>query len=261
MRTLLLLLFISQYNTCFFCQISIKKIPVLDCDDRRFYTFQPNQQSYDTISNQYAYYFYKYMNEKRLEKVFFNDSLWIDSVYRYYDNGKIAFKGYLKKYNLWETKYEGLYNLSNVYFKTYYSNEKIRSQNVLEVKENSKNLKIEQIFDTNSNLIYSEKIYYGDTVEGSFVLDYNSIKNDTKCIKIALYDKMQLIEIWYIVDEKNVKLLEVEEFQKGKKNVINSKKKLKQKLKRSPLFVKNCDYYIAINSLKHVEFIENQEFK
>lgn len=231
-----------------FSQYEIEdSIITFGCVDKRFSSFQTKNSPIDTNHLNKSYYYYEYKNNRRLEKLYLNDSLWIDSIHRFYENGNLAFVGYNLRYNLWETLNPAQSYPHSICTKSYYENGKLKEYYVFDVLSNGRRMEIKRIYDIESVLFFEETILYGDTINGSFT-DYRVYqKNRINCNKYFVYKDGKIVEVWYInkMNDNLPFIVEINIIKDDKIIILTKKKDIKRKLIQTPLFILGCNLYIS----------------
>jgi antitoxin component YwqK of YwqJK toxin-antitoxin module len=245
-KTQLLFLILGMSNIC----VAQYKDSLMsyDCGDNRYSPISSNGPE-DTTSAFFGYYFNTYENGKRLEKIYLNDSLWLDTLLRFHFDGNLAYKGViLNRTPIIDKIYRNVSYLFDENIQSFYENGNIRSREFHgyypeKYKVENSLFFFKQFFDTNSDLIYSEILLFNDTIEGTFLKDW---KDEYQTY--VVYENGKLIEIWTIKNGNSQSPIIIEIKCHLKNKVINKSRKIKNKLKRTPLVSFNCSLYVSNGS-------------
>jgi hypothetical protein len=228
-----------------FSQLKVKVIEFSNYDER--YGYMPVQFT-ETAIKEYEYDHYK--NGQILESYVYKDSVNIDSVYRYHEDGTIALKGKIM-YPLpivvkdWQTGIEYNELSCSSYCQTYYKNGLIRSRQ-LYGKSKESVYTFNQFYDLDGELVYENMQLVRNYIKGTFDITHYTEDNLKDSISIFdVYNDGKKIETWrvkYTKDSSVVEVLDI--YLHDSKRCINRPVALRRKIKKNPL--------VRINEFVHV---------
>jgi len=228
-----------------FSQLKVKVIEFSNYDER--YGYMPVQFT-ETAIKEYEYDHYK--NGQILESYVYKDSVNIDSVYRYHEDGTIALKGKIM-YPLpivvkdWQTGIEYNELSCSSYYQTYYKNGLIRSRQ-LYGKSKESVYTFNQFYDLDGELVYENMQLVRNYIKGTFDITHYTEDNLKDSISIFdVYNDGKKIETWrvkYTKDSSVVEVLDI--YLHDSKRSINRPVALRRKIKKNPL--------VRINEFVHV---------
>jgi hypothetical protein len=228
-----------------FTQIKVKVLEFSNYDVR--YDYMPVQFTEFAIKE---YEDYHYKNGQILESYIYKDSVNIDSVYRYHEDGTIALKGKIM-YPLprvvkdWQTGIEYKELSCSSYWQTYYKNGLMRSRQLYGLSKESC-YSFNQFYDLDGELVYENMQLVGNYIKGTVDETYYTEDNLKDSISILnVYNNGKKIETWRIRETKNPLIVEVLNiYLYDTKRSISRPIALRRKVSKSPL--------VQINKFVHV---------
>ena len=168
------------------------ELPFTVIDDRvNKYAFAPQYEEFDTS----IFVDKKYENGQIKRLFFFNDSLWLDSVFQYHENGQLSSSEIIDKYTpIKNVKQNVSYYMPNETLKTYYPSGNIRSEEYLSYSNDSKYFSYVNVIylDSMETPLYDGIIDGPDTLGGIYQLP------DTVGVKYCIYDSRTVVSTWRI---------------------------------------------------------------
>ncbi|MES2557357.1 MAG: hypothetical protein V4604_14480 [Bacteroidota bacterium] len=204
---------------------------------------------------------YKFDLETYRINYFLDSTSHIDSVYRYFEDGTISYKGYcinvaIDTFYLPPTVYQGVTYLNprigvlaDIYEKTFYEDfGKLRSS-MYRGYYKKKYLNSQMTFYSPNGLpVYEEILFFEDTLKGSFFKYFGDSIPEIDRYGLQVYKNGQLVETWYLQNLLNAHidpLMVTKIVLHDQKRTLVTRKELMQKLKATKVYLFQYKIYIG----------------